>query len=183
MGASDFVEGDHYTYDDVPAGQTDYALEHFSIDHDKAQILPLLRQATKLNPQLTIVATPWSPPAWMKTNQSLVGGRLIDDPRIYATYARYFVKFIQAYARAGVPVDAVTVQNEPQNRNPSGYPGMDMPVAQQVELIDALGPGTAQGGPAHARSSATTTTGPNTPPTWPPRRPARTPRRSTPPTC
>ena len=140
MGASDFVEGDHYTYDDVPAGETDYALEHFSIDHDRAQILPLLRKARSLNPQLKVIASPWSPPAWMKTNQSLVGGRLIDDPRVYATYARYFVKFLKAYARAGVPVYAVTVQNEPQNRNPSGYPGMDMPVRQQVALIDALGP-------------------------------------------
>ena len=101
MGASDFVEGDHYTYDDVPAGQTDYALEHFSIEHDRTQILPLLRRARSLNPHLKVIASPWSPPAWMKTNQSLVGGRLIDDPAIYATYARYFVKFLKAYARAG----------------------------------------------------------------------------------
>ena len=76
--------GPHYTYDDVPAGQTDYALRHFSIAHDRAQILPLLRQALALNPQLKVIATPWSPPAWMKTNQSLVGGRLID----YAAHLR-----------------------------------------------------------------------------------------------
>ena len=63
----------------------------------------------------------------MKTSGSLIGGRLIDDPRIYAAYARYFVRFVQAYERAGVPVYAVTVQNEPQNRNPSGYPGMNLP--------------------------------------------------------
>jgi glucosylceramidase len=76
----------------------------------------------------------------MKTGGSLVGGRLIDDPRIYRAYAAYFVRFIQAYARAGVPVDAVTVENEPQNRYPSGYPGTDMPVAQEAKLIEALGP-------------------------------------------
>jgi glucosylceramidase len=146
MGASDFVEGDHYTYDDVPAGQTDYALEHFTVGHDTAQILPLLRTARALNPQLKVIATPWSPPAWMKTNQSLVGGRLIDDPKIYATYAQYFVKFLKAYAAAGVPVYAVTMQNEPQNRNPSGYPGMDMPVRQQVALINALGPALRDAG-------------------------------------
>jgi glucosylceramidase len=146
MGSSDFVQGDHYTYDDLPAGQTDYALEHFSIDHDRAQIVPLLRQAQALNPQLKIVATPWSPPAWMKTTQSLIGGRLIDDPRVYAAYARYFVKFLQAYARAGVPVYAVTMQNEPQNRHPSGYPGTDMPVRQEVALIDALGPALRDAG-------------------------------------
>ena len=76
----------------------------------------------------------------MKTNQSLVGGRLIDDPRIYDTYARYFVEFIQAYRRAGVPIYAVTLQNEPQNRFPNAYPGMDFPVAQEAKLINALGP-------------------------------------------
>jgi glucosylceramidase len=123
MGASDFVDEPHYTYDDVPAGETDYGMRRFSIAHDEAQILPLLRQALQLNPRLKVMATPWSPPAWMKTNGSLIGGRLIDDPKIYRAYADYFVRFIEAYARAGVPIDAVTVQNEPQNRNPSGYPG------------------------------------------------------------
>ncbi|HVQ90126.1 MAG TPA: discoidin domain-containing protein, partial [Mycobacteriales bacterium] len=103
-------------------------------------ILPLLRQALALNPALKVIATPWSPPAWMKTNQSLIGGRLIDDPAIYAAYARYFVRFVQAYAAAGVPIYAVTPQNEPQNRNPSGYPGMDLPLAQEIKLIEALGP-------------------------------------------
>ncbi|HEU4424657.1 MAG TPA: glucan endo-1,6-beta-glucosidase, partial [Pilimelia sp.] len=140
MGASDFVVDGHYTYDDLPAGQTDYRLERFSIAHDERQILPLLRQARRLNPQLRVMASPWSPPAWMKTSGSLIGGRLIDDPRIYAAYALYFVKFIQAYSRAGVPIDAVTVQNEPQNRHPRGYPGMDLPVAQQRKLIRVLGP-------------------------------------------
>jgi glucosylceramidase len=140
MGASDFVEGDFYTYDDVPAGQTDYGMRRFSIAHDRAEILPLLRQALALNPKLKVMATPWSPPAWMKADQSLIGGRLIDQPRIYAAYARYFVKFVRAYEREGVPIYALTVQNEPQNRNPSAYPGMGMPVAQEAKLIEALGP-------------------------------------------
>jgi glucosylceramidase len=140
MGASDFVAGEPYTYDDVPAGRTDFALRHFSIAHDRAQILPLLREALRLNPQAKVIATPWSPPAWMKTSGSLVGGRLIDDPPIYDAYARYFVKFLRAYREAGVPVYAVTVQNEPQNRHPNGYPGTDMPVAQEAKLVEALGP-------------------------------------------
>ena len=90
--------GPHYTYDDVPPGETDYDLSHFSIAHDQAQILPLLRQALALNPSLKVMATPWSPPAWMKTNDSsLIGGRLIDDPAIYQAYADYLVKFVQAY--------------------------------------------------------------------------------------
>ena len=101
IGASDFVEGPHYTYDDLPAGRTDYRMRRFSIAHDRAEILPLLRQALALNPQIKVIGSPWSPPAWMKTNQSLVGGRLIDKPRIYTAYARYLVKFVQAYrARA-----------------------------------------------------------------------------------
>jgi glucosylceramidase len=140
MGASDFVAGDFYTYDDRPAGQTDYGMTHFSIAHDRAEILPQLRQALAINPRLKVIATPWSPPAWMKTNQSLIGGRLIDEPRIYAAYARYFVEFVKAYERAGVPVYALTVQNEPQNRKPRGYPGTDMPVAQEAKLIEAIGP-------------------------------------------
>ena len=86
-----------------------------------------------------MIGTPWSAPAWMKTNGSLIGGRLIDDPRIYEAYARYFVRFVREYRRSGVPVYAVTVQNEPQNRRPSGYPGMDLPVAQEAKLIVAIG--------------------------------------------
>lgn len=141
VGSSDFTAAtEHYTFDDVAPGQTDFPLRKFSIAHDEKQVLPLLRQAKKLNPQLTVLATPWSPPAWMKTGDSLVGGRLKDDPRIYDAYARYLVKFVQAYARAGVPVDYLTVQNEPQNRTPSEYPGTDMPVAQQIKVIEALGP-------------------------------------------
>jgi glucosylceramidase len=146
MGASDFVDGPFYTYDDLPAGSTDYGMRHFSVEHDRQQILPLLRQALALNPALKIIATPWSPPAWMKTSGSLIGGRLVDDPRIYGAYAQYFVKFIQAYQRAGVPIYAVTLQNEPQNRNPNAYPGMDMPVAQEAKLVDALGPALQQAG-------------------------------------
>jgi glucosylceramidase len=141
VGSSDFTAAPaHYTYDDVPAGQTDFALKHFSIAHDEAQILPLLRQARKLNPQLSIMATPWSPPAWMKDNDSLIGGRLLDDPKVYDAYARYLVTFVQAYAKAGVPVDFLSVQNEPQNRHPSGYPGTDLPVPQEAKVIEALGP-------------------------------------------
>jgi glucosylceramidase len=141
VGSSDFTAAaEHYTYDDVPAGQTDFPLRHFSIAHDQQQILPLLRQARQLNPRLSIMATPWSPPAWMKTTGSLIGGRLKDDPAIYDAYARYLVAFVRAYAEAGVPVDYLSVQNEPQNRAPSGYPGTDMPVQQEEKVILALGP-------------------------------------------
>ncbi len=141
IGSSDFTAAaKHYTYDDVAPGATDFGLTHFSISHDEKQILPLLRQAKALNPTLTVMATPWSPPAWMKTGDSLVGGRLKDDPRIYEAYAKYLVRFLKAYERAGIHVDLISVQNEPQNRTPSGYPGTDMPVQQEVKVINALGP-------------------------------------------
>jgi glucosylceramidase len=141
VGSSDFTAAPaHYTYDDMPAGQTDFALRHFSVAHDQAQILPLLRQAKELNPKLTVMATPWSPPAWMKDSGSLVGGHLKDDPAVYQAYARYLVEFVQAYAAAGVPVDYLTVQNEPQNRKPNAYPGTDLPVQQEAKVIEALGP-------------------------------------------
>jgi glucosylceramidase len=141
VGSSDFTaSAEHYTYDDVPPGQTDFALRHFSIAHDEAKVLPLLREAKRLNPRLSVMATPWSPPAWMKTTGSLVGGRLKDDPAVYDAYARYLVRFVQAYRAAGVPVDFLSVQNEPQNRTPDAYPGTDMPVAQQLRVIAALGP-------------------------------------------
>jgi glucosylceramidase len=141
VGSSDFTAAaEHYTYDDVPAGQTDFELKHFTIAHDQAQVLPLLRRAKQLNPSLKVLASPWSPPAWMKTGDSLVGGRLKDDPAVYNAYARYLVKFVKAYAAAGVPVDFLTVQNEPQNRKPNAYPGTDMPVRQEAAVIEALGP-------------------------------------------
>jgi glucosylceramidase len=141
VGSSDFTaEAEHYTYDDVPPGQTDFALRHFSVDRDRARVLPLLREAKRLNPALKVMATPWSPPAWMKTTDSLVGGRLEDDPAVYDAYARYLVEFVHAYTAAGVPIDFLSVQNEPQNRTPDAYPGTDMPVAQQVKVIEALGP-------------------------------------------
>ncbi|MEJ5943742.1 discoidin domain-containing protein [Pseudokineococcus basanitobsidens] len=139
MGSSDFVDGPHFTYDDVPAGESDYALEHFSIERDRAAVLPLLREALALQPDMTVVATPWSPPAWMKTSGSLVGGQLRDDQRVYDTYAQYFVRFVEAYAAEGVDVDYVTVQNEPQNRRPDAYPGADVPVADEARLVEAVG--------------------------------------------
>ncbi|MFF2371675.1 discoidin domain-containing protein [Agromyces sp. NPDC058110] len=141
IGSSDFTAASaHYTYDDVAPGKNDYLLRKFSIAHDEAQILPLLRQAKKLNPALKIVATPWSPPAWLKTNDSLVGGQLEPGTINAAAYAAYLVRYVVAYKQAGIPIDYLTIQNEPQNRTPDGYPGMDMPVADQARVITILGP-------------------------------------------
>lgn len=146
MGASDFAR-EAYTYDDMPAGKTDYGLRQFSIAHDEADILPLIRQAKALNPGLTVMATPWSPPAWMKTGRSLIGSKGgILRPSCYSAYAQYFVKFIEAYEQAGIPVSAVSVQNEP-NYAPETYPGMKMSAVQQVDFINNhLGPALEQAG-------------------------------------
>ncbi|MEW1691289.1 glycoside hydrolase family 30 protein [Streptomyces sp. NPDC091265] len=145
IGASDFATS-LYSFDDVPAGRTDYGLKHFSVGHDTKQILPLLRQAKALNPRLKVIASPWSPPAWMKTGGSMIDGKLIDDPRIYDAYARYLVKFVKAYAAHGVPVDYLTVQNEPQALLRADYPGTDLPVAQQAAVIERLGPALRKAG-------------------------------------
>ncbi|MFG2825279.1 discoidin domain-containing protein [Kitasatospora sp. NPDC048365] len=148
VGSSDFTAAtEHYSLDDVPAGQTDFPLAHFSIARDEQQVLPLLREARRLNPKLTVMATPWSPPAWMKTTDSLIGGRLKDDPKVYDAYARYLVKFVRAYAAAGVPIDYLSLQNEPQNRRPGGYPGTDLPVEQELAVIRILGPLLKQASP------------------------------------
>jgi glucosylceramidase len=145
IGASDFIAAPSptpawYTYDDVPAGQTDTNLSQFSIDHDKAYITPLLKQALQLNSGLKLVASPWSPPAWMKTGGTLLGrngGTLSGDA--YEAYAQYFVKFIQAYQNEGVPVYAVTPQNEPAT-DPT-YPGMEFSATDEANFIkNNLGP-------------------------------------------
>jgi len=146
IGSSAFVAGPrYYTCDDLSSGHTDFDLSQFSVAHDEAGILPLLRQARALNPRLRVMATPWSAPAWMKTNGSLVGGELIDAPRYYEAYAAYLVEFVRAYERAGVSVHALTLQNEPQNRT-ADVPGMHLGVVQAKKLIHALGPALERAG-------------------------------------
>ena len=140
IGGTDMVATGPYTYDDLAAGQTDYAMAHFSVAHDETQILPLLREAERLNPHLQIMASPWSPPAWMKDSDSLLSGRLIASPQIYRAYALYLLKFVEAYRAQGVDIDALTIQNEPQNRHSDTYPGTDMPSWQEAAVIEDLGP-------------------------------------------
>lgn len=110
MGGSDLARFG-YTYDDVPAGQTDPTLSKFSIAHDLQDVLPLTKQAKQLNPALTTMASPWTAPAWMKDNGQLNGGWLKAEN--YGAYANYFVKYLQAYRDQGIPVDYVSAQNEP----------------------------------------------------------------------
>ena len=137
MGSSDFALED-YTYDDMPPGESDPELRHFSIEKDQRYIIPVLRAALAINPQIKILATPWSPPAWMKSNDSLVQGTL--RPRDYDAMAGYFVKFVKAYEQAGVPIFGVTIQNEPLNIE-ANYPSLLMSSSEQAGFLgSALGP-------------------------------------------
>jgi glucosylceramidase len=144
MGASDFTASGFYTYNDLPAGQTDLTQSQFSVAHDEAYIIPLLQQAQAINPDLRLMGTPWSAPAWMKTNGSLFGGAL--DSQWHGSYAIYLKKFVDAYAAAGLPVDTLSLQNEPLF-TPGNYPSMGMSSAQQAELIkNHVGPVFAAAG-------------------------------------
>ncbi|XEC94236.1 glycoside hydrolase family 30 beta sandwich domain-containing protein [Paenibacillus tarimensis] len=143
MGASDFAL-DHYSYNDLPEGESDPELRRFSIEYDEAYIIPTLLHAREINPDLKLMGSPWSAPGWMKTSGSLIGGSL--NIEHFGTYADYFVKFIKAYDAAGLPIDAVTPQNEPHHV-PADYPGMRMDALQQAEWIkNGLGPALAEAG-------------------------------------
>jgi glucosylceramidase len=123
MGASDLARG-NYSYDDMPAGQTDPNLSNFSISHDQTDILPLTKQAEQLNPNLKLMIVPWSAPAWMKSDDNFTSHSYLQS-QYYAAYAQYFVKTIQAYQNQGVHVDYVSEQNEPGCCDGSTYPTMN----------------------------------------------------------
>jgi glucosylceramidase len=138
IGGSDFTRGGvPYTYDDLPSGQTDPQLVHFSIAHDQAYVLPVLQQMRAINPQSQILAVPWSAPAWMKANNALNdaggGGTLMASA--YQPFANYFVKFLQAYSAAGVTVNAIAPENEPNAW--SLFPAMRFPEDQEAEWVTA----------------------------------------------
>ncbi len=137
LGASDFSLV-HKTYDDMPPGHTDPTLAKFSIDPARIAVLPSLQAARRINPALKVWLSPWSAPAWMKTNDSLIKGRL--DPKHYDAFARYFDKTLAAFKAEGVPVYALTIQNEP-HFEPPDYPGMRVEPAERAAFIGGhLGP-------------------------------------------
>jgi glucosylceramidase len=136
IGASDL--SDHvFSYDDLPAGQTDTNLVHFDLGPDLKDVVPVLKEIIDINPQIKIMGSPWSPPVWMKTNHDSRGGSLL--PSYYSAYARYLVKYILAMQEQGIGIDAITVQNEPLH--PGNEPSMLMPAAEEGAFIkQALGP-------------------------------------------
>lgn len=140
IGATDLARS-VYSYDDMPVGQTDMSLSNFSIAHDTADMIPILLQAKTLNPQMKLLASPWSPPGWMKDPSSMnpvsmQGGTLLLTNSNEAAFANYLVKYLQAYAAAGVSVDFLTLQNEPLNVTTS-YPSMGMSGPTQLALLQS----------------------------------------------
>ena len=142
IGASD-LSASVFTYDDMPDGQTDPEMKHFSIDKEKEDLIPVLRKIVALNPAIKILGSPWSAPTWMKTNHSFIGGSL--KPEYYDAYAQYFVKYISAMKEAGITIDAITIQNEPLH--PGNNPSMLMLAPDQAVFIkDHLGPAFIKAG-------------------------------------
>lgn len=136
IGASDL--SDHvFTYDDLPAGQTDLRLAKFTLAEEQKELIPALKQILAINPKIKILGSPWTPPTWMKTNDASKGGGLKSE--FYDVYARYLVKYIQQMQKEGVLIDAITVQNEPLH--PGNNPSLLMPQDEQAAFIKkSLGP-------------------------------------------
>jgi glucosylceramidase len=138
MGASDYSTS-VYSYDE---GAEDLKLERFSIAHDREYILPMLREARAANPDLFLFSSPWSPPGWMKSGGSMLGGSM--RRRYIPVYAQYFIKFLQAYAADGVIVQAVTPQNEVDTDQDSRMPACIWPQEYEIEFVQRLGPALRQ---------------------------------------
>lgn len=137
IGASDFSTH-HYSYNDMPKGQRDDELTRFSIDPMRQDVLPVLKTALRINPRLKVMASPWSAPGWMKTTDSLIKGTL--RPDAYGAFARYLDKYADALALEGIPLYAVTLQNEP-HFEPDDYPGMRLMPDVRAKLIgEYVGP-------------------------------------------
>jgi glucosylceramidase len=131
VGASDFSTSD-YSYDDTPGNTPDPELRHFSIEPAKKYVLPRTREALAINPDLLVMISPWSAPAWMKTTRSLIKGELV--PQYYQPFADYLARTVEAFGREGVPVSMITIQNEP-DFEPDDYPGMRVNSPDRAVII------------------------------------------------
>ncbi|HXB54076.1 MAG TPA: glycoside hydrolase family 30 beta sandwich domain-containing protein [Vicinamibacteria bacterium] len=141
IGSSDYARK-VYSYDE---GEPDPQLKRFSIDGDREFVLPIIRRARAINPDLFLLATPWSPPNWMKDNDSMLGGTI--RRRYLDAYADYFVKFLQAYRDEGVFVNAVSAQNEVDTDQDSSMPACLFPQEIEVRFVaKSLGPALERAG-------------------------------------
>ena len=142
LGASDLSDG-CFSYDDLPPGEEDWGLARFDLFAGDVEVIPLLKEILAINPGLKIIASPWSAPAWMKTNKQWVGGTL--RPECYPVYAQYFIQYIQGMNGHGIPIHAITTQNEPLNEK--NEPSMVMASADQAAFIKGhLGPALNEAG-------------------------------------
>jgi glucosylceramidase len=142
IGASDMNER-VFSYDDLPAGETDPEIAKFSLGPDRADVIPVLKEILAIRPGIKVLGSPWSAPAWMKTNNDVKGGEL--KPEYYAAFAKYFVKYIEGMHAEGIAIDAITVENEPLN--PKNTPSMVMFASQQDTFIAKdLGPAFEKAG-------------------------------------
>ena len=130
VGASDMNES-VYTYDDLPEGATDPKLAHFSLAPDEAYVIPVLKEILTIHPGIRILASPWTPPSWMKDNGKSKGGTLLYE--YYGVYAEYLVKYLEGMRDRGIPITTITVQNEPEN--PKNTPSMVLTAEQETEFI------------------------------------------------
>lgn len=142
VGASD-LNSSTFSYNDLPAGQTDEDLSEFSLEPDMEDLIPLLQEIIAINPEIGIMATPWSPPVWMKDNKSTVGGSLM--PKYYNVYADYLVRYIQEMEQLGIEIHTLTPQNEPLHAG--NNPSMHMTASEQTNFIkNSLGPAFKEAG-------------------------------------
>jgi glucosylceramidase len=142
IGASDMNER-VFSYDDLPVGETDVDMAKFSLGPDRADVIPVLKEILAIRPGIKILGSPWSAPAWMKTNDDVKGGELKRE--CYDAFAKYFVKYVEGMRAEGISIDAITVENEPLN--PKNTPSMVMFAPEQDAFIAKhLGPAFEKAG-------------------------------------
>ncbi|MFZ0540660.1 MAG: glycoside hydrolase family 30 beta sandwich domain-containing protein [Candidatus Sulfotelmatobacter sp.] len=142
IGSSDMNER-VFSYDDLSPGETDVEMAKFDLGADRADVIPVLKEILAIRPEIKILGSPWSAPAWMKTNDDVKGGEL--KPEYYGAFAKYFVKYIEAMRAEGIAIDAITIENEPLN--PKNTPSMAMFAQQQDTFVAKdLGPAFEKAG-------------------------------------
>ena len=140
IAASD-LSNSTYSYNETVG---DVAMTNFSLaGPDQTYLIPIIKKILLINPNIKILATPWSAPRWMKSNNAWIGGSL--QTQYYEAYARYFVKYFQAMAAQGINIWGITPQNEPEN--PNNEPSLAMNSTEQKNFINQqLGPQMAAAG-------------------------------------
>jgi glucosylceramidase len=135
VGQSDYGRV-RYSYDDTPG---DFDLKDFSLDYDKPYIIPTILEARGVRPDLFLLSSPWSPPGWMKTSETMLGGWMRE--KYLGVFAKYYLKYLQVYAEAGIKVDALTPQNEVETDQDARMPACLWHPDIEVSFVrDHLGP-------------------------------------------